>query len=177
MKNYPTPFSRVRQDSPHEKGVRKLKATLTSQGYEVFRVPACAGDLIARKDQQVLIFEVKKIATGTINLHSVIQGVGQLLYYKFMFMKDPANKKYGAPRLFLAIPFNTNAWKKQIGIGNAIDILYSRAKDFLALHNIQFMKVELTDEEYKTEGMKALEEGRDLDTEFDARKLEIIRTA
>jgi hypothetical protein len=114
----------------HERAIRTLKSVMEKQDYRVYRTPNSAGDIYACKGNEVIIVEVKKIHIGSLDMHPVIHGAGQLLYYDYLFHLEKESKERTL-KLWLAFPFNAEAFKKYYSNGDFLRDFERRAGPFL----------------------------------------------
>lgn len=146
MRKFPFPKEEKRQKL-HERAVEELKMNLQNEGYKVARLPMYAGDLFATKNNEWMIFEVKKTLPGALDLHPIIQGVGQLLYYGFMMKQDP--KSIGKNiHLVIAIPYNEAIWKKYTRAKEPLTNMKNCIEPFLKRYAIELITIEMTEEKY-----------------------------
>lgn len=91
----------------HELGTDIMKDFLMRQGYKVGKLPWICCDIIADKDNERFLVEVKSVSTTNV-LGQVYHGVGQLLYYAFI---APKNMDLD---LGLALAFDEKEWKNYV---------------------------------------------------------------
>lgn len=137
----------VREGYLHRHGVKKLREFAQTNGYEIHSVPFCKPDMLMSKDNELLIIEVKTIGLGYLNLHTIIQGVGQLLYYAFQLKRDEKFKNKSM-RIILAVPYNEEQWKKSTGYKNPLSSLDALLDDFFRRYQVELKVINFTEQEY-----------------------------
>lgn len=90
----------------HDSIVSQLANRLTYFGYEVFVDPQSI-DLLARKDDNEILFEVKTVNNNNLFRHMRL-GVGQILEYRYRRSLEVSNKPSGY--LVLSSKFNFPGW-------------------------------------------------------------------
>jgi len=149
QRTYPVPHEKIaKRRRRHDVCVVKLSNLLRQNGYATNRTPNYAGDLYAVKSDEVIIIEVKPLHPGSLNMQPIIHGVGQLIYYSYLFNKTPESKTRSL-KLWLAFPYNEKIFKEYYyGERNYLDDLKSRAEPYLNQFKISLVPVEMMENEF-----------------------------